>query len=56
MSTNDAFRKLLIALFAGLSFAAGHIVAAQDEDQSKAIKAEVFIKDRPSKPAPRSAV
>jgi hypothetical protein len=53
MLTNDAFRKLLVALFVGLSFAAGHAAAAQDEDTSKAIKAEVFIKDRPAKPATR---
>ena len=46
MLTNDAFRKLLLAIFVGLSFSAEHPAAAQDEDNSKAIKAEVFIKDR----------
>ena len=46
MLTNDAFRKLLVAIFFGLSFGAAHPAAAQDEDTSKAIKAEVFIKDR----------
>src|ERR1043165_3400839 len=53
MLTNQAFRKLLVALFVGLSFAAVHAVAAQDEDPSKAIKAEIFIKERPAKPAAR---
>jgi hypothetical protein len=53
MFTNDAFRKLLVAIFVGLSFAAGYTATAQDEDESKAIKAEVFIKDRPTKPAAR---
>src|SRR5215217_2548896 len=48
MLTNDAFRKLLVAIFVGLSFGAAHPGAAQDEDTSKAIKAEVFIKDRKS--------
>lgn len=46
MLTNDAFRKLLVAIVVGLSFGAAHPAAAQDEDNSKAIKAEVFIKDR----------
>lgn len=46
MLTNDAFRKLLVAIVVGLSFSAAHPAAAQDEDNSKAIKAEVFIKDR----------
>jgi len=45
MLTN-AFRKLLVAIFVGLSFGAAHPASAQDEDTSKAIKAEVFIKDR----------
>jgi hypothetical protein len=48
MLTNDALRKLLVAIFVGLSFGAAHPVAPQDEDTSKAIKAEVFIKDRKS--------
>jgi hypothetical protein len=48
MLTNDAFRKLLVAIIVGLSFGAAHQAAAQDEDTSKAIKAEVFIKDRKS--------
>jgi hypothetical protein len=46
MFTSDAFRKLLLAIFVGLSFGAAQPAAAQDEDTSKAIKAEVFIKDR----------
>ena len=46
MLTNDAFRKLLVAIVVGLSFSAAHPAAAQDEDNSKAIKAEVFINDR----------
>lgn len=50
---NDTFRKLLVAIFAGLSFSAGQAAVAQDEDTSKAIKAEVFIKDR--KPAARKS-
>jgi hypothetical protein len=45
MLTN-AFRKLLVAIFIGLSLGAAHPASAQDEDTSKAIKAEVFIKDR----------
>ena len=53
MLTNDAFRKLLVTIFVGLFVAAGYTAAAQDEDQPKAIKAEVFIKDRPTKPATR---
>ena len=48
MLTNDAFRKLLVAIFVGLSFGAAHRAVAQDEDTSKAIKAEVFIKERKS--------
>src|ERR1044072_2842906 len=40
------FHKLLVAIFVGLLFAVAHPAAAQDEDNSKAIKAEVFIKDR----------
>lgn len=48
MLTNDAFRKLLVAIFVGLSFATAHPAVAQDEDTSKAIKAEVFIKERKS--------
>lgn len=53
MLTNDVFRKLLVTLFVGLLLAGGHVIAAQDEDDSKAIKAEVFIKDRPVKPTAR---
>ncbi|HEX7771806.1 MAG TPA: hypothetical protein VF435_05250 [Pyrinomonadaceae bacterium] len=46
MLTNNAFGKLLVAIVVALSFGAAHRAAAQDEDNSKAIKAEVFIKDR----------
>ena len=46
MLTKDACRRLFVAIFVGLSFGAVHPAAAQDEDTSKAIKAEVFIKDR----------
>lgn len=53
MLTNDVHRKLLVAIAVCLSVGAGHTAAAQDEDASKAIKAEVFIKDR--KPAPRKS-
>jgi len=53
MLTNDAFRKLLVAILVGLSFSAGQTAAAQDEDTSKAIKAEVFIKERPARPTAR---
>lgn len=50
---NDSLRNLLVAICVCLSFGAGHTAAAQDEDSSKAIKAEVFIKDR--RPAPRKS-
>jgi len=53
MLTNGACYKLIIAIFVALYFTAGHTLPAQDEDTSKAIKAEVFIKDRPAKPALR---
>ncbi|HEY3103945.1 MAG TPA: hypothetical protein VGJ69_10145 [Pyrinomonadaceae bacterium] len=53
MLTKNGLRKLLVAIFVGLSFGASHSAVAQDEDTSKAIKAEVFIKDR--KPAARKS-
>jgi hypothetical protein len=51
MSKSDTLPKFLMAICICLSLGAAFPAAAQDEDASKAIKAEVFIKDR--KPAPR---
>jgi hypothetical protein len=53
MFKDDILRKLWLAICICLSLGAAHTVAAQDEDTSKAIKAEVFIKDR--KPALRKS-
>ena len=48
MLTKSASKIVLTAIVLFLCLAGPHATRAQDEDSSKAIKAEVFIKDRPA--------
>ena len=48
MSCQRFAKLVLLAMVCSLMSAAAHRANAQEEDQSKAIKAEVFIKERPA--------
>lgn len=50
MSTKRASQMILAGIVLLLCLAGPYAAKAQDEDDSKAIKAEVFIKDRPAAP------
>lgn len=53
MRTNKAVGTFLAVIAAVLCLACPHAARAQDGDESKAIKAEVFIKNRPATPSPK---